>query len=246
MAAPTSSRAQQSGLGRFGPSSSFCDTPPSSQKSSSTSSSTNEMSCGGSTANSDSSGSRLFPVTMSKSKSAHHLANNCSDVYAEVVDTLKPVQHHDTQNGYAYFKLQLQAPTTNIVFLFRRHCRKQPLSLWDPNVDQMPSSNSQHSFSGQASFTPTAEMGQQRSHSSGFSSGSGSSSGATPPPHTNGCSRSSGLAGLSSVTVHQEQDEEFEDSGNILDEPELENAPWFQAGMPRFARAHFCSFHPHH
>jgi hypothetical protein len=70
----------------------LCDTPPSSQKSSSTTSSSNEMSCN----SSDSSGGGCNRVNLIKSKSAHHLVNNCSDVYAEVVDTLRPSQRFAT------------------------------------------------------------------------------------------------------------------------------------------------------
>ena len=83
---------------------SFCDTPPSSQKSSSsTSASSNEMGSDG-IGNSHSAAAQLR--LLSKSKSAHHILHNnsscsSSDVYAEVVDTLvRPGQmlHNSTMH----------------------------------------------------------------------------------------------------------------------------------------------------
>ncbi len=181
----------------------FCDTPPSSQKSSSTSSSTNEMSCG----NSDSSGGGNSNRMMAKSKSAHHLIGS-NDVYAEVVDTLRPTPaQRATQTGA------------------RTSRRNKPLTLWDPNCSTQQ--QQQHSF-----YTPTAEFPphNSRSHSSGFSSGSGSSTGATPPPASVGATNV-----ISSAAQVHDDDEALLDEtlGSILTESELETAPWFQSGMPR-------------
>ena len=109
-------------------------------------------------------------------------------------------------------------------------------SLWDS------STNGNHRPSSQATATGTG-LPHQRSHSSGFSSGSGSSSGFTPPPVAQPAGRSTPLGGgegFSSVTVHRSAAELIEDelemeaaAGDILEEAELENAPWFQTGMPR-------------
>ena len=114
-------------------------------------------------------------------------------------------------------------------------------SLWDS------SANGNHKPSSARATGTGTGLPHQRSHSSGFSSGSGSSSGFTPPPvappQPAGRSTPLGLGGgegFSSVTVHRSAAELIEDemeieaaAGDILEETELENAPWFQTGMPR-------------
>ena len=109
-------------------------------------------------------------------------------------------------------------------------------SLWDS------SANGNHKPSSARATGTGTGLPHQRSHSSGFSSGSGSSSGFTPPPVAQPAGRSTPLGlggeGFSSVTVHRsaeliEDDLEMEAAGDILEEAELENAPWFQTGMPR-------------
>ena len=77
-------------------------------------------------------------------------------------------------------------------------------------------------------------------NSSGFNSagdGSTCSNGTTPPPlgrstpnvsSTNGLHQGSTVATISNVNF-----ESLNDS-NILEEPELQTAPWFQSGMPRY------------
>merc|ERR1719507_1744546 len=104
----------------------------------------------------------------------------------------------------------------------RRRCQLAHKSLWDSP------SNANH----KTTATTATGLPHQRSHSSGFSSGSGSSSGFTPPPTSQPppppglpphCPAAGGTpAPLSSVTVHRsaeliEDDIEMEAAGDILE-----------------------------
>ena len=77
-------------------------------------------------------------------------------------------------------------------------------------------------------------------NSSGFNSagdGSTCSNGTTPPPlgrSTPNVSSTNGLHQGSTVATISNMNFESLNDSNILDEPELQSAPWFQSGMPRY------------
>ncbi|XP_059084960.1 uncharacterized protein LOC131881975 isoform X3 [Tigriopus californicus] len=173
-----------------------------------------------STANSESSGDSMShpppqPIQLSmgsnfqhlgKSKSAH-LISSC-DVYSEVADSMTLINRRAQRRSQNWSIDELRSIPNGIGTVYR---------------DVTPASDSP---SCQSSRT-------NRGHSSGFSSGEASctnSSGTTPPPLNTSIHQ---LTLGESITLHSENGGNLEDSESILEEPELETAPWFQAGMPR-------------
>ena len=81
-------------------------------------------------------------------------------------------------------------------------------------------------------------------HSSGFNSGGDGSTtcsnGATPPPlgsstpNIQSSAMNGGMTQNSTIATITNGNLESLNDSNILDEPELQTAPWFQAGMPRY------------
>eukprot|EP00095_Tigriopus_kingsejongensis_P002622 maker-scaffold290_size220039-snap-gene-0.5 protein:Tk02622 transcript:maker-scaffold290_size220039-snap-gene-0.5-mRNA-1 annotation:"PREDICTED: uncharacterized protein LOC100163483 isoform X1" len=145
-------------------------------------------------------------VNLGKSKSAHLISS--SEVYSEVADSMT----------LANKRTQRRPPNWSIDEL-----RPFPSGFVPGYRDITPVSDSPSYLSSRTN----------RGHSSGFSSGDASctnSSGTTPPL----VNTSVQLLTLGdSITVHHENGLTPEDMESILDEPELESAPWFQSGMPR-------------
>ena len=125
-------------------------------------------------------------------------------------------------------------PYINITFNYRK-----PLNL---SIDELRQVNANCS---NELISPTSKDKNKLyinggGNSSGFNSagdGSTCSNGTTPPPlgrSTPNVSSTNGLHQGSTVATISNMNFESLNDSNILDEPELQSAPWFQSGMPRY------------
>ena len=175
---------------------------------------------------------------MKSSKSAH-VITSC-EVYAEVVDAAgasSPSHTTPTNHKRQSYHCGSGAMLNNTCHIGPSRIRK-PGNL---SVDELRNLNG----NGGHELTTTSSKDSNRiyinggGNSSGFNSagdGSTCSNGDTPPPlgrstpnisSANGISQGSTVATISNMNLEQLND------SSILEEPELQTAPWFQEGMPR-------------